>query len=391
MSWIIQERAMKVLNKKLVKLFMMLVSISVFCESKTEESAQQRLQKTPVNDDLKNFSLDKLSGQKNIVPVVIIGSGPAGLTSGMYTARAKLMTVIFTGKDLGGQLIEASYVENWPGKPKMPGQDLMNDSQKQAQFFGAHLVSAEVKKVNINTWPFEVTLNDGTVIKALTIIIATGGSQKLLDVPGAKEFFGKGVGVCSICDAPFDKGKDVAVVGGGDAAVDRALQLSAFANKVTILVRGPEMTAAGKVQDYLKDSKNITVMYNIEVKKILGDERVTGIEIVDQTAKKESTMPVKSVYFALGFVPRSDLFKGMLEIDKEGYIRLFNRTQETSQKGVFAAGTVEDSHYQKSATATGDGSKAGIDAIEFLQKIGFTPKKAEEFEENFYKPSDLGE
>lgn len=340
-------------------------------------------------DNLKKFSLDKLSDEKNIVPVLVIGSGPTGSTSGMFTSRAQYMTVIVTGKDIGGQLVEASYVENWPAKPKMPGQDIMNDLQKQAQHFGAHLVSAEVKSVNLKVWPFEITLKGGDLIKALTIIIATGGSQKLLDIPGAKEFFGKGVGVCSICDAPFDKGKDVAVIGGGDAAVDRALQLSAFANKVTILVRGPAMTAAGKVQDYLKDSKNISVMYNVDVKKILGDKRVTGLEIVDQKVKKESTLPVQSVYFALGFVPRSDLFKGMLQIDKEGYIRLFDRTQETSQKGVFAAGTVEDPHYQKSATATGDGSKAGIDAIEFLQKIGFTPEKAQKFESQFYKPSDL--
>ena len=332
-----------------------------------------------------DFPIESLINKSSIMPVVVIGSGPAGLTAAMYTSRAKLKTVVISGLEIGGQLTEASYVENWPARTKMPGLDIMNDLKTQAQHFGAQLEDAEVLRVNLVDWPFQITLSNGTIINALTLIIATGGSQKTLDIPGVKEFWGKGIGVCSICDAPFDQGKDVAIIGGGDAAADRALQLSAFAKKVILLVRGPAMRAAAVVQDYLKNSKNIEIKYNIEVKKIIGNDRVTAIEITDKQTNKTMQMPIQSVYFALGFVPRSTLFKDALELDEEGFIKLFDHTQATSKKGVFAAGTVEDPRYQKSVTAAGDGAKAGMDAIEFLQTIGFTPEFSKKIEFRFYQ------
>lgn len=327
------------------------------------------------------FLLDSL---KNICPVVVIGSGPAGLTASMFTSRAKFKTSVITGDEVGGQLTEASYVENFPAKPKMAGLAIMNDLKVQAQKFGVELISTKVKSVNFNIWPFQVTLENGDIINALSVIIATGGSQRTLDIPGVKEFWGKGIGVCSICDAPFDQDKDVAIIGGGDAAADRALQLSAYAKKVTLLVRTPEMRAAAVVQDYLKSAKNISVLFNVEVKKIIGKERVEGVEIVDTKTDKSLILPVQSVYFALGFIPRTDLFKGRLEISKDGYIKLFDNCQSTSVKGVFAAGTVEDSRYQKSATAAGNGSKAGMDIIDFLQSIGFNQDVAQKIEKNYY-------
>ena len=333
----------------------------------------------------KNFPLDNVLAKKNIVPVLVIGSGPAGLSAAMYTSRANLMTVVLTGQEIGGQLTEASYVENWPGKEKKSGLEIMNDLKGQAQHFKAQLVMGEATKVNFALWPFEVTLNTGDIVYALTIVIATGGSQKTLDIPGVKEFWGKGIGVCSICDAPFDKGKDVAIIGGGDAAADRALQLSAFAKNVILLVRAPEMRAAAVVQDYLKNTKNISIQYNVDIKKIIGNERVSGIEIVDKKTNKVSQLPVQSVYFALGFIPRSGLFKGSIDIDSQGFIKLYDHTQQTSKKGIFAAGTVEDPMYQKSATACGDGSKAGMDAINFLQAIDFTPDFAKKIESLLYK------
>lgn len=336
--------------------------------------------------DPHEFPIEKIFTLNNIKPVVIIGAGPAGLTAAMYTARAKFGTLVITGDEVGGQLTEASYVENWPAREKLPGLDIMNDLKAQAVHFGVQLVFLKVVGVNFNRWPFELKLSNGDTINALTIIIATGGSQKTLDIPGIKEFWGKGIGVCSICDAPFDKGKEVVVIGGGDAAADRALQLSAFAKTVTILVRGPEMRAAAVVQDYLKKEKNISIKCNIDVKKIIGNDRVTAIEILDKKTNKMSQMPIEAVYFALGFVPRTALFKDVLELDEDGFIKVFDHTQATSKKGVFAAGTVEDSRYQKSVTAAGDGGKAGIDAIEFLQTIGFTPEKAEKAESHFYNP-----
>lgn len=336
-----------------------------------------------------NYSLDKLATTKNIIPVAVLGSGPAGLTAAMYTARANFMTVVFGGDEIGGQLTEASYVENWPAKPKMAGADIMKDAQTQAKKFGVQILPVKVVKVNFATWPFQLTLDNDDTVHVMAVIIATGGSQKTMDIPGVKEFWGKGIGVCSICDAPFDKGKDVAIIGGGDAAADRALQLSSYAKNVTILVRAPEMRAAAVVQGYLKQVKNIKIIYNVEVKKILGDTSVTGVEISDNATGKSSTLPFQSVYFALGFVPRSELFKGQLEIDKDGYIKVFNNTQNTSKKGIFAAGTVEDSHYQKSASAAGQGSQAGMDAIEFIQQLGFTPETAKKVEQFYYKvPSE---
>ncbi len=366
----------------------LIVVLTICMGFKTICYSQMALEKSQDEKNIsenKQFDLSKLNSLKNIKPIVVIGSGPAGLTASMYTSRAKLVTLVITGDEVGGQLTEASYVENFPSRPKMPGLALMNDSKAQSQKFGAQLLETKVILVDTSIWPFKITLENGDVLNALTIIIACGGSQRTLDIPGVKEFWGKGIGVCSICDAPFDQDKEVAIIGGGDAAADRALQLSAYAKKVTLLVRGPSMRAAAIVQDYLKSAKNISTLYNIEVKKIVGKERVEGVEIFDTKMNKTSVLPVQSVYFALGFVPRSDLFKGQLEIDKDGYIKLFNNSQSTSVKGIFAAGTVEDCRYQKSATAAGNGSKAGMDAIDFLQTIGFNPDIAQKIEKNYYQ------
>jgi thioredoxin reductase (NADPH) len=378
---------MKIVQKKIVMFFIMTICFGVFYRSNTVDPENgSALQINP-----HDFPIQKIFTLHNIKPVVVIGSGPAGLTAALYTSRAKFSTLVITGDEIGGQLTEASYVENMPAKKKMPGLDIMNDFKAQVQSFGAELIPLEVRKVNLDTWPFEIVLSNGETIYALTIIIATGGSQKTLDIPGVKEFWGKGIGVCSICDAPFDKGKDVVIIGGGDAAADRALQLSAFAKKVTILVRGPEMRAAAIVQDYLKQEKNISIQYDIEVKKIIGNDRVTGIEILDRKTNTISQLPIEAVYFALGFVPRTSLFKNALDLDENGFIKIFDHTQETSKKGVFAAGTVEDPRYQKSVTAAGDGGKAGMDAIEFLQTIGFTPQIAKEAEAHFYKAIKVSE
>lgn len=373
-------------HRNIVIILMLIVVITgnffCACQMASETSSEKN------KDELAQFDLSKLNSLKKIYPVVVIGSGPAGLTASMYTSRAKFKTLVITGDEVGGQLIEASYVENFPTQPKMSGLTLMDYLKAQTQKFGTELFATKVISVKTNVWPFQIELANGDVIEAITIIIATGGSQRTLNIPGVKEFWGKGIGVCSICDAPFDQDKEVAIIGGGDAAADRALQLSAYAKQVTLLVRGPVMRAAAVVQDYINNAKNIRILFNVEVKKINGKERVEGVEIVDTKTGKASVLPVESVYFAMGFVPRSDLFKGQLALDKEGYIQLSNG-QATSVKGIFAAGTVEDSRYQKSATAAGNGSKAGMDAIEFLQNIGFNPDIAQALKKNYYKiPKD---
>ncbi len=331
------------------------------------------------------FVVSSLLKEKNLVPVVVIGSGPAGLSAALFTARANFKTIVIAGQQEGGQLMEAAYVENWPAKKKMSGSDMMRDLKEQAEQFGATIVSAYVDHVDFSTSPFIVHLNNGDILKALSVIIATGGSQRTLPISGVKEYWGKGIGICTICDAPFDKGKDVVVIGGGDAACDKALQLASFAKQVTMLVRDKEMRAADIVQGYVKSTKNIAVRCDIEVEKIIGaDGRVSAVALKDTKSGKKETMPVQSVYFALGFDPNSQMFKGLLELNKNGYVVLHDKVQKTSLEGVFAAGNIEDPVYQKASIAAGSGARAGLDAIQYLQNKGLTPAMADALKDGMY-------
>ncbi len=332
-----------------------------------------------------SFSVSSLLKEKNLVPVVVIGSGPAGLSAALFTARANFKTIVIAGQQEGGQLMEAAYVENWPSKKKMSGSDMMRDLKEQAEQFGAKVITAYVDYVDFSTFPFTLHLNTGEILKALSVIVATGGSQRTLPIPGVKEYWGKGIGVCTICDAPFDKGKEVVVIGGGDAACDKALQLAAFAKQVTMLVRDKEMRAADIVQGYVKNTKNIAVRCDVAVEKIIGaNGRVSALELRDAQSGKNETMPIQSVYFALGFDPNSQLFKGLLQLNKNGYVVLHENIQKTSVDGVFAAGNIEDPLYQKASVAAGAGARAGLDAIQFLQEKGFTPTVAEALKNVLY-------
>lgn len=335
-----------------------------------------------------SLSREFLTTKKNIVPVVVIGSGPAGLTAALFTSRADFQTVIVAGQE-GGQLMEAAYIENWPSKPKTAGREMIQDLKEQVQHFGAHLLPTYVEHIDVSRYPFVVHLANGDELNALVIIAATGGAQKTLAIPGVKEYWAKGIGVCTICDAPFDKDKEVAVIGGGDAACDKALQLAAFAKKVTILVRDKEMRAAAVVQQYVKDTPAITIRYNCDIKKIVGDNnRASAIYFNDALSGKEESLPIYTVYFALGFTPNSQLFKGQLKLNKDGYIIREPGTQKTSAEGVFAAGNIEDPLYQKASIAAGAGARAGLDAIQFLQEKGFTPVMAQGLAGNMYQPHE---
>jgi thioredoxin reductase (NADPH) len=335
-----------------------------------------------------SFNLEMAKKEKNIVPVAIIGGGPAGLSAAIYTARARMPTVVFGGPHLGGEILEASYVENWPGKEKLTGVQIMDEVKKQAEHFGAQVTLLTVKNLEVNRWPFVLMLDNGDVVHALTIILAMGGAQRVPDIPGVQEYWGKGIGICTICDAPYDKGHDVAVVGGGDAAADKALQLSAFANKVTILVRTARMRAAAVIQEYLKKMTNITIQYNIQVEEIVGkDGRVSGIVISDEKTKQRTTLPVQSVYFALGFSPNSQLLQGKLTLTHDGYVKMLCDTHLTSKAGVFAAGNIADARYQKAGYAAGAGIGAALDAIEFLTNLGFGGEQSAEFSDLLYKVS----
>lgn len=333
-----------------------------------------------------SFDLHKAKDVKNLVPIAVIGGGSAGLSAAMYTARARIPTIVFGGTNIGGELLEASYVENWPGKRKLTGVEMISELKRQAKHFGAKITRFSVNKVNFRSWPFTLTLDNGDIVHALAVIVTTGGKQRLPNIPGIDTYKGKGIGVCPICDGPFDKDQEVVVVGGGDAAADKALLLAQYAKKVTILVRGSSMRAAAVVQEYLKSQPKIVVHYNVEVTEIVGtSERANGVVVIDTKTNQKETIPAHTVYFALGFEPNSQLFKGQLNMDSDGYVLLKCRTHCSSREGVFGAGNIVDNRYQKAGYAAGDGIGAGLDAIEFMSNLCFTPQKAQEFAEVLYK------
>lgn len=332
------------------------------------------------------FDVRQLTGKSNIMPVAVIGAGPAGLTAALNTARADLKTFVFTGPELGGTLTQCHYIENWPGSKKTTGAQVMDELSDQATSFGAVLIPKTITKIDFSVWPRRLWTEDGEEINALTVIIATGGTPKTLDIEGVKKYWGKGIGICAICEAPFDKGKEVAVIGGGDTGVDKALQLAAFAKKVTIIEQGSALTAMAIAQQYVKKNKLINVIYNVDVKSIKGvNDRITTIELIDKKTGRVYDLPMESVYFAIGFTPNTIFLKNDIDLDESGYVIIECKNQQTSVEGVFAAGTVEDPNYQKAATASGHGMQAGMDAILFLQQIGFDKKFAEHIAPHYYE------
>ena len=341
----------------------------------------------------KPFTIDfaKALQAEQVVPVVVIGSGPAGLSAALYAARSALYTVVFQGSKPGGQLTETTYVENWPGTPKLLGSDLIDQNRKQAEKFGALVVNDTVVSVDLSQWPFVIKTEEGAQIHALSLIIATGSNpRKLSDtrkVPGEQAFFGYGVTTCAVCDAPFYKGKNVVVVGGGDSAVEEATLLTSYAKQVTMLVRGSAMRAAPAMQARLKGSDKIKILYNTEVTEIIGDgDTVTGIRLLNSQDKQASLLEVSGVFLAIGHTPNSHLFKEYIAVDPEGYIIVGCRDQKTSLSGVFAAGDVADHVYKQAGVAAGDGIKAALDALAFLQKHGYTAKTAAALEKHYWYP-----
>lgn len=312
----------------------------------------------------------------NIVPVLVIGSGPAGLSAALYTSRTHLPTIVLTGEKRGGQLADVRQIENWPGKEKKSGGAAVEDLIKQAEHFGAVLVPDIVSSIDLSVWPFKVLTRSNVELRPLAIIIATGRIAKRLAVPGVEKYWGRGVGTCTLCDAPFHKGQIVGVVGGGDSAGDHALQLAEYADKVYLFVRAGVMDASETVQDYVKNNKKIEIVYNAQIERVDGtDAAVQEVTVQDRTSGNISQIPVRGLYFAIGYHPNSELFKQFLPVDTEGFIIMPDRTQRTQIQGVFAAGDVIDKHYGKAGVATGSGVKAGIDAIDFLQTIGYNMNK----------------
>ena len=299
--------------------------------------------------------------------VIVIGSGPAGYTAALYTARARLSPLVFEGSvTSGGALMNTTDVENYPGFPDgVLGPDLMDQMRKQAERFGAELLAEDVTEVDLKATPKVVKAGEDT-FRARTVIIATGSGYRELGVPGEKRLSGHGVSWCATCDGFFFREQDIAVIGGGDTAMEEATFLTRFARTVTIVHRRDTLRASKIMQDRAMSNPKIQFAWDSEVVDVLGDDRVSGLLLRDVRTGVESTREVSGMFVAIGHDPRSELFAEQLETDPDGYLLVEQPSTRTAIDGVFAAGDVVDRTYRQAVTAAGTGCSAAIDAERWL-------------------------
>lgn len=298
--------------------------------------------------------------------LIIIGSGPAGLTGAIYGSRGGLKTLVVTGFPWGGNLMLSSEVENYPGFPDaVPGPAIITKIREQAKRLGAEFVEDMVTDLDTSKRPFTLETQKGQTYTAKTVIIATGSKPRMLEVPGEKELLGKGVSVCATCDAAFFKDKTVGIVGGGDVAAEEAIFLTKFAQKVYLIHRRDKLRATKALEKRILSNPKIEALWNKTVAEIKGKDRVKSVVLKDTQTGKEKELVLDGIFIAIGYTPQTELVKGNLELDENGYIKLVKETQ-TSVPGIFAAGDVTDSRYQQAVTSAGEGAKAAIDALKFL-------------------------
>jgi len=307
--------------------------------------------------------------------LIILGSGPAGLTAALYAARANLEPLVVAGNVPLGQLMITSDVENYPGFPKgIQGPELMQLFREQAERFGSTLIDKDATKVDFSQRPFGIWVGDDEY-RADSVIIATGASALWLGLPSEEVFRGKGVSACATCDGFFFRDREIAVVGGGDTALEEALFLTKFASKITMLVRRDSFRGSKIMQDRALAHPKIEVRWNTEVAEVTGDVTVGGLRLRDTRDGTESTLDVTGLFIAIGYKPNTDLFVGMLELDERGYLKVVDETG-SGIEGVFIAGDVHDHRYRQAVTAAGDGCKAAIDAERWLESVGEIPTAA---------------
>ena len=302
--------------------------------------------------------------------VVIIGSGPAGLTAALYSGRANLKPLVVEGVAAGGQLMLTTLVENWPGhRDGVMGPDLINELRAQALRFGAEIVTGQVTAVDLSKRPFRITLTEGEVL-ARALIVATGASARLLGLPSERTLMGHGVTTCATCDGYFYRGRPVAVVGGGDSALEEAIFLTKFATKVTVVHRRDKLRASKIMQDKALAHPKIAFAWNKVVEEVTdaGKGEVTGLVLRDTVTGERSRLDVDGVFVAIGHTPNTELFKGQLEMDENGYL-ITQQGSRTNVAGVFAAGDVQDHVYRQAITAAGSGCMAAIDAERYLDGV----------------------
>jgi len=306
--------------------------------------------------------------ENNIHKLIIIGSGPAGLTAAIYASRANIKPVIIDGNEPGGQLMFTSYVENWPGEKSILGPQLMNNMREHAKHFGTEFIAGVVTDVDFSQKPFSITVNDKKQLQAHSIIIATGATPKRLNVPGEDTYWGKGVTTCAVCDGAFYPDKKVIVVGGGDTAMEDASFLKKFTNKITIIHILDAFTASHAMQQRVINDPDITIYYNSTVTEFHGDKNhVTGVTMTHQKTGETMQLDADGVFIAIGLNPNSDPFKHHINCNKGGFIDITNQTR-TNIEGVFAAGDVHDYRYRQAVTSASAGCMAALDAERYLSE-----------------------
>jgi thioredoxin reductase (NADPH) len=305
---------------------------------------------------------------ESLEKLVIIGSGPAGLTAAIYGARANLNPVVYMGSVPFGQLMLTSDVENYPGfvDPVM-GPELMDRMKGQAQRLGTRLLQEDIVKVQFDRYPFELETSGGATVRALSVIVATGANPRRLNLPSEMRLMGKGVSNCAVCDGFFFKGKKVAVIGGGDTAMEEATFLTNLASSIQVIHRTNELRACSALKEEAFSDPKIKFNWNTVVTDILGNGKVEGVAIKDLKTGKETKLEVDGVFVAIGYEPNTKLFEGKLKLEPNGYLHVKNET-ETSVPGVFAAGDVRDYRYRQAVTAAADGCKAVLDADRFIRE-----------------------
>ena len=325
---------------------------------------------------------------ENVHDVIIIGSGPAGYTAAVYAARAQLEPLVFEGTQFGGALMTTTEVENYPGfRDGIMGPDLMEQMRAQAERFGAELRAEDVEEVEL-AGPVKYVTANGTRYAAKAVILAMGAAARYLHVPGEQELLGHGVSACATCDGFFFRDQDIAVVGGGDSAMEEATFLTKFARSVTVVHRRQEFRASKIMLERAKANEKIRWQLDSEVLEVLGDGNVSGVQIRDTSTGEESTLPVTGLFMAIGHDPRSELVKGQVELDEDGYVKVRPQTTYTNLDGVFAAGDLVDRTYRQAITAAGSGCAAAIDAERWLAEHGeANAEVAPEFVGGGYAPT----
>ncbi len=308
-----------------------------------------------------------MSATPTVHDVIVVGSGPAGYTAAIYTARAQLKPLVFEGTTFGGALMTTTEVENYPGfRSGITGPELMDEMREQALRFGADLRMDDVEAVSLDGPIKEVVTADGEKHHARAVILAMGAAARYLGIPGEQELLGRGVSACATCDGFFFKDQDIAVIGGGDSAMEEATFLTRFARSVTLVHRREEFRASRIMLERARDNDKITFLTNTAVIAVEGETSVTGLRVRDIVTGEESKLPVTGVFVAIGHDPRSELVRGAVDLDPEGYVLVRGQTTATSLEGVFAAGDLVDHTYRQAITAAGMGCSAAIDAERWL-------------------------